>query len=99
MIVPLVIILVAVNLVQAKQFLVETEHNKDNLDEEDRLLEQMEQMLTEKQVSEFIKAFPHPQNAELIYKSMNKSAKQAIRKKLHQAYGDDKDAVRSPLVL
>ena len=68
---------------------------KEELEEEDRLLD----LLTEKQVNAVIKSFPNPQKAELIYKSMNKSAKQAIRKKLHQAYGDDKDAVRSPLVL
>ena len=91
MIVPLVIILVAVNLVQAKQFLVETEHNKENLDEEDRLLEQMEQMLTKKQVNEVIKAFPQPQNAELIYKSMNKSAQHAIRKILPKVYDNVKE--------
>ena len=84
MILPLLIFLIALNLLQAKHFLVETEDKK----EEDRLLD----LLTEKKVSADIKkkvsaVIRDPQNAE------------AIRKKLHQAYGDDKDAVRSPLVL
>ena len=104
MILPLLISLIAPNLLQARHFLVETEDNKDkdnkeNLDEEDRLLEQMEQMLTEKQVNKVINAFPDPQNAKQIYKSMNKSAQQAIRKKLHQAYGDDENAVRLTLLV
>ena len=91
MILPVLISLIALNLVQGKHFLVETEDNKDE--------DNKENLLTEKQISDVIKAFPEPKNAELIYKSLNKSAQQAIRKKLHQAYGDDKDAVRSPLVL
>ena len=88
MILPLLISPIALNFVQAKHFLVETEDKKENLDEEDRLLD----LLTEKQVravirDRVIRAIRTPQNAK------------AIRKKLHQAYGDDKDAVRSPLVL
>ena len=88
MILPLLFSLIALNLLQAKHFLVETEDKKENLDEEDRLLD----LLTEKQAKavirdRVIRAIRTPQNAE------------AIRKKLHQAYGDDKDAVRSPLVL
>ena len=84
MILPLLFSLIALNLLQAKHFLVETEDKK----EEDRLLD----LLTEKKVSADIKkkvsaVIRDPQNAE------------ALRKKLHQAYGDDKDAVRSPLVL
>ena len=109
MILPLLISLIAPNLVQAKHFLVETEDNKDednkdednkdkdnkeNLDAEDRLKD----LLTEKQVNKVINAFPNPQNAEVIYKSMNKSAQHAIKKKLHQAYGGDENAVRLPLV-
>ena len=88
MILPLLITLIALNLLQAKHYLVETEDKKENLDEENRLLD----LLTEKKVSADIKkkvsaVIRDPQNAE------------ALRKKLHQAYGDDKDAVRSPLVL
>ena len=88
MILPLLVSLIALNLLQAKHFLVETEDKKENLDEEDRLLD----LLTEKQAKavirdRVIRAIRTPQNAK------------AIRKKLHQAYGDDKDAVRSPLVL
>ena len=84
MILPLLFSLIALNLLQAKHFLVETEDKK----EEDRLLD----LLTEKKVSADIKkkvsaVIRDPQNAE------------ALRKKLHQAYGDDKNAVRSPLVL
>ena len=99
MILPLLISLIAPNLVQAKHFLVETEDNKDednkeNLDAEDRLKD----LLTEKQVNKVINAFPDPQNAKQIYKSMNKSAQHAIKKKLHQAYGGDENAVRLPLV-
>ena len=99
MILPLLISLIAPNLVQGKHFLVETEDNKDednkeNLDAEDRLKD----LLTEKQVNKVINAFPNPQNAEVIYKSMNKSAQHAIKKKLHQAYGGDENAVRLPLV-
>ena len=99
MILPLLISLIAPNLVQAKHFLVETEDNKDednkeNLDAEDRLKD----LLTEKQVNKVISAFPDPRNAELIYKSLNKSAQHAIQKKLHQAYGGDENAVRLPLV-
>ena len=104
MILPLLISLIAPNLLQARHFLVETEDNKDednkdednkeNLDAEDRLKD----LLTEKQVNKVINAFPNPQNAEVIYKSMNKSAQHAIKKKLHQAYGGDENAVRLPLV-
>ena len=99
MILPLLISLIAPNLVQAKHFLVKTEDNKDkdnkeNLDAEDRLKD----LLTEKQVNKVLNAFPNPQNAEVIYKSMNKSAQHAIKKKLHQAYGGDENAVRLPLV-
>ena len=104
MILPLLISLIAPNLVQGKHFLVETEDNKDednkdkdnkeNLDAEDRLKD----LLTEKQVKKVINAFPDPQNAKQIYKSMNKSAQHAIKKKLHQAYGGDENAVRLPLV-
>ena len=99
MILPLLISLIAPNLVQAKHFLVETEDNKDkdnkeNLDAEDRLKD----LLTEKQVNKVINAFPDPQNAKQIYKSMNKSAQHAIKKKLHQAYGGDENAERLPLV-
>ena len=82
---PLLISLIALNLVQAKHFLVETEDN-----EEDRLLD----LLTEKQVSAIIEAFPDPQKAEQIYKRMGKSVQHAIRKKLHKVYGDDQEAVR-----
>jgi len=70
MILPLLISLIALNLLQAKHFLVETEDKK----EEDRLLD----LLTEKKVSAVIR---DPQNAE------------ALRKKLHQAYGDDENAM------
>ena len=99
MILPLLISLIAPNLVQARHFLVETEDNKDednkeNLDAEDRLKD----LLTEKQVNKVINAFPDPRNAEQIYKSLNKSAQHAIQKKLHQAYGGDENAVRLPLV-
>ena len=90
MILPLLISLIAPNLVQAKHFLVETEDNKDE--------DNKENLLTEKQISDVIKAFPEPKNAELIYKSLKKSAQQALRKKLHQAYGGDENAVRLPLV-
>ena len=89
MILPLLISLIALNLVQPKHFLVETEDN-----EEDRLLD----LLTEKQVSAIIEAFPDPQKAEQIYKRMGKSVQHAIQKKLHQAYGGDENAVRLPLV-
>ena len=85
MILPLLVSLIALNLVQAKHFLVETEDN-----EEDRLLD----LLTEKQVSAIIEAFPDPQKAEQIYKRMGKSVQHAIRKKLHKVYGDDQKAVR-----
>ena len=47
MILPLLFSLIALNLLQAKHFLVETEDKKENLDEENRLLD----LLTEKQVS------------------------------------------------
>ena len=90
---PLLISLIAPNLVQAKHFLVETEDNKENLDAEDRLKD----LLTEKQVNKVINAFPNPQNAEVIYKSMNKSAQHAIRKILPKVYGNVKE-VRLPLV-
>ena len=93
MILPLLISLIAPNLVQAKHFLVETEDNKDkdnkeNLDAEDRLKD----LLTEKQVravirDRVIRAIRTPQNAK------------AIRKKLHQAYGDDENAVRLTLLV
>ena len=105
MILPLLISLIALNLVQAKHFLVETEDNKgeDNKDkhkkdEYNKNKDNKENLLTEKQISAVIKAFPEPENAELIYKSLNKSTQQAIRKKLHQAYGGDENAVRLPLV-
>ena len=82
MILPLLFSLIALNLLQAKHFLVETEDKK----EEDRLLD----LLTEKKVSADIKkkvsaVIRDPQNAE------------ALRKKLHQAYGDDENAVRLTL--
>ena len=103
MILPLLISLIAPNLVQAKHFLVETEDNKDednkdkdnkeNLDAEDRLKD----LLSEKQVNKVLNAFPNPQNAEVIYKSMNKSAQHAIRKILPKVYGNVKE-VRLPLV-
>ena len=85
---PLLISLIALNLVQAKHFLVETEDKKENSNEEDRLLD----LLEEKQVSAAIaeaeaEAIRDPQNAE------------AIRKKLHQAYGDDENAVRLALLV
>ena len=84
MILPLLITLIALNLLQAKHFLVETEDKK----EEDRLLD----LLTEKKVSADIKkkvsaVIRDPQNAE------------ALRKKLHQAYGDDENAVRLTLLV
>ena len=84
MILPLLFSLIALNLLQAKHFLVETEDKK----EEDRLLD----LLTEKKVSADIKkkvsaVIRDPQNAE------------ALRKKLHQAYGDDENAVRLPLLV
>ena len=90
MILPLLISPIALNFVQAKHFLVETEDNKDK--------DNKENLLTEKQISAVIKAFPEPENAELIYKSLNKSTQNAIKKKLHQAYGGDENAVRLPLV-
>ena len=90
MILPLLLPLIALNLLQAKHFLVETEDKKENLDEEDRLLD----LITEKQVSAIIEAFPDPQKAEQIYKRMGKSVQHAIRKKLHKVYGDDQKAVR-----
>ena len=65
--------------------LLETEDN-----EEDRLLD----LLTEKQVSTIIDAFPDPQKAEQIYKRMGKSVQHAIQKKLRKVYGDDQKAVR-----
>ena len=88
MILPPLISLIALNLVQAKHFLVETEDKEENSNEEDRLLD----LLEEKQVSAAIaeaeaEAIRDPQNAE------------AIRKKLHQAYGDDENAVRLPLLV
>ena len=84
MILPLLFSLIALNLLQAKHFLVETEDKK----EEDRLLD----LLTEKKVSADIKkkvsaVIRDPQNAE------------ALRKKLHQAYGDDENAVRLTLLV
>ena len=84
MILPVLISLIALNLLQAKHFLVETEDKK----EEDRLLD----LITEKKVSADIKkkvsaVIRDPQNAE------------ALRKKLHQAYGDDENAVRLTLLL
>ena len=84
MILPLLISLIALNLLQAKHFLVETEDKK----EEDRLLD----LLTDKKVSADIKkkvnaVIRDPQNAE------------ALRKKLHQAYGDDENAVRLTLLV
>ena len=88
MILPLLVSLIALHLVQAKHFLVETEDKEENSNEEDRLLD----LLEEKQVSAAIaeaeaEAIRDPQNAE------------AIRKKLHQAYGDDENAVRLPLLV
>ena len=88
MILPLLISLIALNLLQAKHFLVETEDKKENLDEENRLLD----LLTEKKVSADIKkkvsaVIRDPQNAE------------ALRKKLHQAYGNDENAVRLTLLV
>ena len=85
MILPPLISLIALHLVQPKHYLVETEDN-----EEDRLLD----LLTEKQVSAIIEAFPDPQKAEQIYKSMDKPAQHTIRKILHKVYGDDQKAVR-----
>ena len=85
MFLPLLVSLIALHLVQAKHFLVETEDN-----EEDRLLD----LLTEKQVSAIIEAFPDPQKAEQIYKRMGKSVQHAIQKKLCKVYGDDQKAVR-----
>ena len=84
MILPLLVSLIALNLLQAKHFLVETEDKK----EEDRLLD----LLSEKKVSADIKkkvsaVIRDPQNAE------------ALRKKLHQAYGDDENAVRLTLLV
>ena len=84
MILPLLFSLIALNLLQAKHFLVETEDKK----EEDRLLD----LLTEKKVSADIKkkvsaVIRDPQNAE------------ALREKLHQAYGDDENAVRLTLLV
>ena len=84
MILPLLVSLIALNLLQAKHFLVETEDKK----EEDRLLD----LLTDKKVSADIKkkvsaVIRDPQNAE------------ALRKKLHQAYGDDENAVRLTLLV
>ena len=84
MILPLLISLIALNLLQAKHFHVETEDKK----EEDRLLD----LLSEKKVSADIKkkvsaVIRDPQNAE------------ALRKKLHQAYGDDENAVRLTLLV
>ena len=88
-----------------KHFLVETEDNKGednkdkhNKDEDNKNKDNKENLLTEKQISAVIKAFPEPENAELIYKSLNKSTQNAIKKKLHQAYGGDENAVRLPLV-
>ena len=100
MILPLLISPIALNFVQAKHFLVETEDNKDedNKDKDNKDEDNKENLLTEKQISDVIKAFPEPKNAELIYKSLKKSAQQALRKKLHQAYGGDENAVRLPLV-
>ena len=88
MILPLLVSLIALNLVQAKHFLVETEDKEENSNEEDRLLD----LLTEKQVravirDRVIRAIRTPQNAK------------AIRKKLHQAYGDDENAVRLTLLV
>ena len=104
MILPLLISPIALNFVQAKYFLVETEDNKDednkdkhNKDEDKKNKDNKENLLTEKQISDVIKAFPEPENAEVIYKSLNKSAQHAIQKKLHQAYGGDEDGVRLPL--
>ena len=84
MILPPLISLIALHLVQAKHFLVETEDKEENSNEEDRLLD----LLEEKQVSaiqNMSEAIKDPQNAE------------AIGNKLHQAFGDDYDAVRLPL--
>ena len=86
MILPLLTSLIALHLVQAKHFLVETEDKEENSNEEDRLLD----LLEEKQVSaikDMSEAIKDPQNAE------------AIRKKLHQAYGDDENAVRLTLLV
>ena len=86
MILPLLVSLIALHLVQAKHFLVETEDKEENSNEEDRLLD----LLEEKQVSaikDMSEAIKDPQNAE------------AIRKKLHQAYGDDENAVRLTLLV
>ena len=94
MILPLLISPIALNLVQAKHFLVETDDNKD---EDNKDKDNKENLLTEKQISDVIKAFPEPKNAELIYKSMNKSAQHAIRKILPKVYGNVKE-VRLPLV-
>ena len=87
MILRFLISLIALNLVA-------TEDNKEDLDAEDRLLD----LLTEKKVTAVINAFPDPQYAKLIYKSMNNSAQQAIRKNINQAYRGDENAVRLPLV-
>ena len=68
----------ALNLVHAKHYLVETEHK--------------EELFTEKQINTVLRALP--EEAKLIYNSLTKSAQQTIQKKLHELYGNDTKAVR-----
>ena len=70
--------IMALNLIHAKHYLVETEHK--------------EELFTEKQINTVLRALP--EETKLIYNSLTKSAQQTIQKKLHKLYGNDTKAVR-----
>ena len=97
---PLLISLIALKLVQAKHFLVQTEDKKVGFKEEvERFEEDNSELLTEKQVKVLLGALPQAGKAEQIYNNLSKSVQNAIRKKLHKSFGNDQKAVRLPLTL
>ena len=95
---PPLISLIALKLIQAKHFLVQTEDKKVGFKEEvERFEEDNSELLTEKQVKVLLGALPG--KAEQIYNNLSKSVQNAIRKKLHKSFGNDQKAVRLPLTL
>ena len=98
MILPPLISLIALNLIKAKHFLVQTEDKEVGFKEEvERFEEDNSELLTEKQVKVLLGALPG--KAEQIYNNLSKSVQNAIRKKLHKSFGNDQKAVRLPLTL
>ena len=97
---PLLISLIALNLIPAKHFLVQTEDKKVGFKEEvERFEEDNSELLTEKQVKVLLGVLPQAGKAEQIYNNLSKSVQNAIRKKLHKSFGNDQKAVSLPLTL